>query len=126
MSGKDIDIFPYCGTVIHGLHHGEDFGFPSANIQLAGDEVIATGVYAVQVNIAGIVHNGMLYVGTRPTLGLSQRTIEIHIFNFDRDIYGETVAFKIIHKVREEHKFSSVAELIKQLKHDKEQIKKML
>lgn len=125
MAVNTNEQFPYCGIVIHGLHNGEAFGFPSANIRLVGDKVIDTGVYAVQVSVAGAIHNGMLYAGTRPTLGLSQHTIEIHIFNFHRDIYGEVISFKIIKKIREEQRFFSVTELIKQLNYDREQIKKM-
>jgi len=116
----------YQGTVIHGLHNGHTFGFPTANVQLADNQTIESGVYAVWVNIADKTYKGMLYAGTRPTLNLTQVTIEINIFDFSQDIYNQNISFNIVKKVREEQHFSTTEDLIQQLRNDRQQIEKIL
>jgi riboflavin kinase/FMN adenylyltransferase len=116
----------FSGTVIQGLGKGKDFGFPTANIRLNDNNLhIESGVYAVTVTVSkekaclgSTLHYGMLYVGTRPTLNLQNTTIEIHIFDFNDDIYEQKISFEILHKIRDEIHFESVEKLIKQLHHD--------
>lgn len=110
------------GEVIHGLQNGRKFGFPTANILVENDAHIENGVYAVRVSLDDAVYGGMLYVGTRPTLNLNGISMEINIFNFNADIYGEKIAFELVKKIREEVKFSSTDELIEQLRKDKETV----
>lgn len=116
----------YQGTVIHGLHNGHTFGFPTANIRLAEHPFIDSGVYAVRVMVVNKTYNGMLYVGTRPTLNLTQTTIEINIFDFTQDIYNQKISFSIVQKIRDEAHFASTEELIQQLHHDRKQIEQIL
>lgn len=116
----------YQGTVIHGLHNGHTFGFPTANIRLAEHQFIESGVYAVRVKVANQVYNGMLYVGTRPTLHLTQTTIEINIFDFSQDIYNQSITFSIVQKVRNEVHFATTKDLIQQLYNDRKQIEQIL
>lgn len=111
---------PFFGTVIHGLHNGESFGFPTANIQLDTPQDIDLGVYAVTLQVDQQHLNGMMYVGTRPTLNLTELSLEIHLFDFDGDIYGKSVSFTIIDKIRDEVRFNSTDELIQQLHLDKQ------
>lgn len=105
--------------VIHGFRNGRKFGFPTANLSIKGDYIIENGVYAVVVNVNDCLYKGMFYVGTRPSLHLSTKTFEIHILNFNSNIYGKTIKFKIVDFVRVEYSFSSIDKLIEQLKHDK-------
>jgi len=109
----------FCGKVIHGLHNGEGFGFPTANIQVERPSDLKKGVYAVIVKVSEKVYKGMLYVGTRPTLHLKELTFEIHIFNFRRNIYDQHISFSIVEKIRNEKRFSNTDALIEQLKKDR-------
>lgn len=111
------------GRVVRGLQNGRRFGFPTINIAL--DEscsVEDTGVFAVELILRGKSYKGMLYIGTRPTLSLQDKTLEINIFDFDEDCYDAEVKFKIGWKIRSEQKFLSVDDLITQLKKDKDEI----
>jgi len=111
------------GIVVHGLGKGKDFGFPTVNIKLNNSELnLDTGVYVVMVYIDNQVFKGMLYVGTRPTLNLQEISIEIHILEFDEDIYNKQISFEILHKIRDEVQFSDIEKLIEQLHHDKKMV----
>lgn len=111
------------GTVVRGLQNGRRFGFPTINIALDADcHWDETGVFAVELQLKNRHLYGMLYVGTRPTLNLMEKTLEINIFDFNEDCYGEKVRFGVGKKIRGEQKFSSVDELISQLKKDKDEI----
>ena len=115
------------GRVVRGLQNGRTFGFPTINIAL--DEhcsVEDTGVFAVELILHGKNYKGMLYIGTRPTLSLQEKTLEINIFDFDQDCYDAEVKFRIGKKIRSEQKFASVEKLISQLKKDKDEISKLL
>ena len=114
------------GTVIQGLGNGRKFGFPTANVQPDTPISLEKGVYAVWVKIDGKRHKGMLYVGTRPTLGLHEPTYEINIFNFRKDIYGKAISFRIVQKIRGEKRFKDTDELTAALKHDKETVSELL
>ena len=114
------------GTVIHGMHNGSKFGFPTANIHLQDGQMPETGVYAVRLQIDGQSYKGMLYAGTRPTLKMIEHTIEIHIFNFNQDIYGKNIRFEIVKKIRDEQTFPTINALIEQLHHDKQEILNLL
>ncbi|MDR3047197.1 MAG: riboflavin kinase [Bacteroidales bacterium] len=115
--------FHYSGFVIEGLQNGRKWGFPTANIlpQLSS-ATPDIGVYAVQIQIDNKNYQGMMYVGIRPTINLSQLTIEINIFDFNASIYGQYVEFEIVKKIREDRKFDSVTQLIKQIQKDKDEI----
>lgn len=116
----------YTGKVCHGLHNGTGFGFPTANVQLYEPAQLETGIYAVWVKLDGIIHQGMLYIGTRPTLGFKELMFEINIFDFEEEIYDHEIAFCIVARTRSEQKFSSIDELIRQLERDRETSRKIL
>ena len=120
---KMNSITRYSGTVVKGLQNGRAFGFPTANIKLsAGYREPEQGVFAVLVECQGEKYQGMLYVGNRPTIHLSELSIEIHIFDFNKMIYGEHVIFEIVKKIRDEQHFPSIDTLIAQIKKDKDEI----
>ena len=113
------------GTVIHGLGRGKELGFPTINIKLINNDLyIDKGIYVVKVNIQNQSLNGMLYVGTRPTFGLSEITIEIHLLGYSDNLYDRQISFQILQKIRDEIHFESVDQLIEQLHHDKEMVYK--
>ena len=84
------------------------------------------GVYAVKVRINGSWFNGMMNIGIRPTFDGDQQTLEVHLFNFDEDIYGKEVQVRFFKRIRDEKKFGGKQELIEQLKADKEHSQELL
>lgn len=117
--------YPYLlkGTVVEGRRLGRELGFPTANI-LPDDlhKLVPTdGVYAVYVEVGGASYQGMLNVGTRPTVNsnVDHRSIEVHIFDFSGDIYGQSITVSFVGRVRDEVKFESLEKLKQQLELDK-------
>lgn len=108
------------GVVVSGNQIGRQIGFPTANLQLDVSKLIPKGgVYIVDVLFNNQVFKGMLNIGTRPTLSGSKQTIEVHILNFEKDIYGESLVLKFRKRLRDERKFDSIDELKAQIEHDK-------
>jgi len=117
----------YSGTVAHGLQNGRTFGYPTANVTGVTPPLeLAPGVYAAKVRVGGSEYGAMLYVGTRPTLGLEEPTLEIYLFDFEGDLYEKTLQFALFGKVRDEQQFPSVEELIAQLRKDEQEIRRKL
>jgi riboflavin kinase / FMN adenylyltransferase len=117
------------GLVAEGNKIGRSIGFPTANI-VASDHfklIPAEGVYAVSVLCEGEMFKGMLNIGFRPTLEMNadHRTIEVNIFNFDRDIYQKEITVYFHHRIRSEQKFGSIEELKAQLVIDRDIIEKL-
>ncbi|WP_078172619.1 MULTISPECIES: bifunctional riboflavin kinase/FAD synthetase [Geobacillus] len=116
------------GTVVTGERRGRTIGFPTANIALNGDYLLpAIGVYAVKATIGGQVYEGVANIGYKPTFHETREglpSIEVHLFEFARDIYGETVTIEWHRRLRGEQKFASIAELTAQIARDKEEAKK--
>ena len=117
------------GTVVGGHRVGHRLGYPTANL-LPGhpDKLVpANGVYAVRVEIGGERRGGMLNIGRRPTIGNGDdRSIEAHIFDFDRDIYGQPLRLEFVRRIRPERKFASIDELSAQLRRDAQEIRALL
>ncbi|WP_445666010.1 bifunctional riboflavin kinase/FAD synthetase [Fodinibius sp. AD559] len=116
------------GTVVHGDKRGKKIGFPTANIkpEHVNKIIPKDGVYAVKVRINGDWFNGMMNIGTRPTFDGERQTLEVHLFDFDGDIYGKEVQVRFFSRIRDEKKFSGKEELIVQLKEDKKQTRQLL
>ena len=117
------------GTVVSGYHVGRKIGFPTANLCVNDSEklVPADGVYAVYVFLGEKKHTGMLSIGYRPTLNNGiDRSIEVHIFNFDADIYNQPMRLSFVRRTRPELKFDSIEELIEQLHKDEAEITAIL
>lgn len=114
--------YPLSGIVVHSSKIGHSIGFPTANI-IVSDRlklIPADGVYAVNVFFAGKEYKGMMNIGVKPTLNSSnKRTLEIHIFDFNQDIYDCELKVTFKSKLRDEIKFSGLEELKKQLELDK-------
>ena len=117
------------GKIIEGYQVGRRIGFPTANIKLwERYKVIPTdGVYAVRVHIEESVHDGMLYIGNRPTLHQNSHTsVEVNIFDFDEDLYHKTLTVEFVSFVRPDIKFNGVEPLIAQITKDKESVREKL
>ncbi len=114
--------FTLNGTVVHGQGIGAKMGYPTANISV-GDRhklIPGEGIYAVIVYHHGKSYKGMLYIGKRPTLELwNDRTIEVNILDFDKNIYGDKLTIEFVKKIRGDKKFNSMQELTQQIDEDK-------
>lgn len=120
--------YPYTltGKVVGGHREGRKLGFPTANLSLTNHTLLvpAPGVYAVRarLNESPAWHRGMTNIGTRPTFGGTETTLETHIFDFGEDIYGQILQISFVQRIREEQKFDTPNALKAQLEHDKQQI----
>lgn len=110
------------GTVVRGDGIGRQLGYPTANLQVDDPYKLipADGVYAVRVNHKATIYNGMLSIGVRPTFNGQMRTIEVNIFNFEQDIYGQKIKLSFVEKIRPEIEFANADELIKKMDEDKQ------
>jgi len=110
------------GQVVEGDKLGRKLGFPTANVWVPeGYKLIpAEGVYATQIVVDGVPHIGMTNIGVRPTVNGSQKRIEVNIFNFDGDLYGEELELIFVKKLRDEIKFENLEKLKDQLALDKD------
>lgn len=109
------------GTVIQGNQLGRTIGFPTANIHVEdGTKIIpGNGVYLVKINHGNNHLNGVMNIGTRPTVSeVVEIRIEIHIFDFNQEIYDQELAIEVLKKIRNEKKFDSIEQLSKQIEQD--------
>ncbi|MBC5774882.1 bifunctional riboflavin kinase/FAD synthetase [Pontibacter sp. KCTC 32443] len=115
-------------VVVEGNKLGRTIGYPTANLALPGPHKLipANGVYAVWATINGERHPGMMNIGMRPTVDGTHLTLEVHLLNFNRDIYGETLTVDFVAQLRQEEKFSSLDALKAQLAKDKEATERIL
>lgn len=117
------------GMVIHGDKRGKKIGYPTANLKPEHPNKIIPkdGVYAVKVRVDSEWYKGMMNIGTRPTFeDEEKRALEVHIFDFDQEIYGKAVQVRFVERIRDEKKFDGVEELKAQLEADKERSKSAL
>jgi len=116
------------GKVVRGNQIGKLIGFPTANIQLSDPYKLipAKGVYASLVRWNGNIYKGMSNIGTRPTIDANRLTIEVNIFDFDEEIYTETLILYFIHRTRDEKKFGGLEQLKEQLFLDQEKVRRLL
>lgn len=115
--------FFFEGNVIEGDKLGRQLGYPTANLEYTDIEKIRLGhgVYAVYVEINGVTKKGMLSIGNRPTLTDSNERIEVNIFDWDKEIYGQTLRVIVKKYLRPQEKYDSLEALIQQLHRDKKE-----
>jgi len=113
------------GIVIRGDGRGKAIGVPTANIAPIHEIIPASGVYAVKLFIRNRYYSGIANVGYRPTFDRNTLTMEVNIFNFDEDIYGEEITLSFIRKIRDEMKFIDINSLIQQINLDIETARKI-
>lgn len=115
------------GAVVRGRDRGAKLlGFPTANLTLHDELCPKTGVYAVTVEHDGALYKGVANIGYSPTFQNGQFGVEVHIFNFDKTIYGEPMRLNFIHRLRDEKKFSGPESLAAQIKQDVAKAKELL
>lgn len=115
--------FFFSGTVVDGDKLGRKLGYPTANLKIKDEEklVPGNGIYAVYAELPGELNRlkGMMSIGFRPTVDGKKRVIEVNLFDFDREIYGETLKVYVKKYLREEVKFNNLEDLVKQIDQDK-------
>ncbi len=116
------------GTVVQGDQRGKQIGFPTANIIPSHSKKVIpkNGVYAVWVQFQDSFYKGVMNIGNKPTFGGREKSIETHILDFDREIYGEFLRIQMVQRIRDEVKFSSADELKKQIRIDRDKAGKIL
>ena len=120
MLGREYTIL---GTVTHGDSLGKKIGFPTANLSAHNEQFPPNGVYAAVARLTDGMHRGVINLGVRPTVssGKSERVLEIHLFDFDRDVYGRNVEVRFLKFLRPEKKFENLDALVQQIRRDVEQ-----
>jgi riboflavin kinase/FMN adenylyltransferase len=120
--------FNLTGKVVKGDGLGKKINYPTANVFIEETYKIIPkdGVYLVETIIKDKLFNGMMNIGHRPTIGTKNKSIEVHLFNFNEDIYGQVISIKMISKIRDEKKFSSIQALKEQLVKDENYCLKLI
>lgn len=122
--------FFFSGVVVHGDKLGRKLGYPTANLRITDEEKIipGDGIYAVHAQPQGYTNrlNGMMSIGFRPTVAGKSRVIEVNLFDFDKDIYGQVLKVFVKKYLREERKFDSLEALVAQIDQDKIESLKVL
>ena len=115
MLGRDPGV---AGRVVHGFHRGAPLGIPTANLRVRDLQLPPDGVYAVRARVAGTPLRGVANVGFNPTFGNQTRTVETHLLDFSRDVYGRRLEIAFVARLRGEQKFPDVAALLAQIRAD--------
>lgn len=115
--------FMLTGVVVKGKSLGKKIGFPTANLHIEENYKLIpkNGSYIVKSDIEGKTVFGMMNIGTNPTVNGQEQSIEVHFFNFDKDIYDKKIEVQLLERLRDEQKFNSIASLKAQLFLDKKQ-----
>lgn len=121
------------GIVVEGEGRGQKIGYPTANLRLTSDRKVvpAIGVYAIRARLPEVsgasIHGGMMNIGVRPTFESEKETVvEAHLFDFSVTVYGERMEVELIERIRDEKAFSSVEDLVEQLREDEARCKELL
>lgn len=122
--GRDYSLE---GRIVAGARRGRGLGYPTANFQPSADRVIpCNGIYAVRAELNGRVLNGASYVGTQPTLGSQERSVETYLFEPQTDLYGLTLRVSFVEWIRPEQTFKDKTELVRQIEEDIQKAKSIL
>jgi len=125
MMGREFSV---TGKVVEGHRRGKALGFPTANLQVESELMPRPGVYAVKVGIVetGGTFGGMANLGTNPTFGNGTLSFEVHLFDFQGDLYGKELTVSFVDRLRDERKFPSPEALVEQLRKDEERSRAIL
>ncbi|MDD4168949.1 MAG: bifunctional riboflavin kinase/FAD synthetase [Desulfotomaculaceae bacterium] len=119
-AAKFLGYYPFIeGQVVTGARRGGVLGFPTANLDINKKMLVpANGVYAVQVHVDGETYLGVANIGVKPTFQEQIRNIEVHLLDFYQDLYGKNIRVKFTRRLREERKFNTASDLVKQIEQD--------
>jgi len=111
---------PYAvsGRVIPGAARGRKLGFPTANVEFMQELLPLPGVYVIDAVVGGVVRRGVANVGFSPTFGENSLAVEAHLLDFAGDLYGQEMTVRFRDRIRDERKFKSVEELVRQIEKD--------
>ena len=125
---SELMLYPYrmSGKVIHGKSRGRDIGFPTANINPSKTLIPSDGVYAAFTYVDGVRMQSVVNIGTNPTFGDVDLSVEVFIFNMNRDIYGKDIIVEFIERLRQEIRFRDKLELRHQIEKDCARAKEIL
>ena len=110
--------YTFEGKVIRGLGLGKKLGFPTANLTVEKEKLLPEGIFISQVKIGSKKYRSMTYIGRRPTLGLSAKTVEVYILGFEGRLYGKKISVELLSKIRNDKKFLSVKKLAQRIRND--------
>jgi riboflavin kinase / FMN adenylyltransferase len=115
------------GTVVRGERLGKKIGFPTANLSAHSEQFPPNGVYFAQATLDGVIYPGVVNLGHRPTVssGKSERVLEIHLLDFDHEIYGKDVEVRFVRYLRPEQKFENLDALARQIEFDVQQARQL-
>lgn len=116
-------VYSFSGVIVTGMQRGRLLGFPTANIKLDESKkaLPKNGVYIVNCFLEGEIFSGIMNAGFRPTFeNIHELVVEVHILNFDRDVYGKSMTIEILKRIRDEKRFNTKEELINQIENDKQ------
>ena len=124
MLGREYTIL---GTVTRGDNLGKKIGFPTANLSAHSEQFPPNGVYVAEARIDGELYRGVINLGIRPTVssGKSERVLEIHLLDFNRDIYGHDVEVRFLKFLRPEKKLANLDALVQQIRQDVERARQL-
>jgi riboflavin kinase/FMN adenylyltransferase len=113
------------GIIVEGRRRGREIGFPTANTTTENELLPPHGVYATTMTIDGVVHAGLTNIGTRPTFGETETTIETHLLGYSGDLYGRTVRLGFVLRLRDERRFEDVDALKAQIEADQRRAERL-
>ena len=119
---------PYAiqGTVVEGHRRGKSLGFPTANLDSGTHVIPAFGVYAARVDLSEKIYDGVVNIGCNPTFDNGKLSMEVHLFDFNRQIYGETIEIVFMRRIRNEISFPSLDKLVLQIQQDVQKARTIL
>ena len=110
--------YTFSGKIVHGQHLGKTINIPTANIWLPNQRLPIKGVYAVKCKLDDLSLNGIANMGIRPTVGGEKPVLEVHLFEFNENIYSQRIRVKFVEKIRDEKKFDNLDMLKSQIQKD--------
>ena len=110
--------YTFSGKIVHGQHLGKTINIPTANIWLPNQRLPIKGVYAVKCKLDNLSLNGIANMGIRPTVGGEKPVLEVHLFEFNENIYSQRIRVKFVEKIRDEKKFDNLDMLKSQIQED--------
>lgn len=117
----------YSGKVVAGHQNGRTWNYPTANLEQVSPVLsLENGVYAAWTRVGEEKHGAMLYVGSRPTLGYDVPVVELHLLDYQGDLYGKDLEFQVVSQVRGEMKFETVDALVQRISEDEKRIREIL
>jgi riboflavin kinase/FMN adenylyltransferase len=123
MLGRDFIIL---GKVIHGHSRGKELGYPTANLEITQDLYPKEGVYAAYVTLGEEAYRGVVNIGTNPTFGDEEFSVEVFLFDYHGDLYGRELRVALVDRLRDEKTFPTSDTLVRQMQKDIQQTKELL